>query len=102
MTSFEEDKARVRVTSTQQEQLVQLRRPIIPILVLGYSGSGKTTFIDAACTEHDHSGHAEKPATLNVAIRQATIYKHSYDLIDTPGFDNPDLSNYEAFARIVD
>lgn len=59
-------------------------------------------FIDAACAEHVYNGHIERPATLEATLRHVTIYKQSYELIDTPGFDNPNLSNYEVFARIAE
>ncbi|KAG9103542.1 hypothetical protein FRC06_010027, partial [Ceratobasidium sp. 370] len=72
------------------------------VLLLGRSGSGKTTFIETACL---HRGQTEDSApiepTTNVAARYVTMAGKEFELIDTPGFDNLAITNYNAFAKLA-
>ncbi|KAG8707507.1 hypothetical protein FRC09_001784, partial [Ceratobasidium sp. 395] len=73
------------------------------ILILGRSGSGKTFFIETACSA---KGGLEDgisiESTTGVTSRHFEDGKNTFKLIDTPGFDNIAMSNHEAFAKLAD
>ncbi|QRV77750.1 50S ribosome-binding GTPase [Ceratobasidium sp. AG-Ba] len=76
----------------------------ITVLVLGRSRSGKTTFINNAFLKPKPGRNNDKstnnPTTDVVSVR-ITTSKQKFKLIDTPGFDNPEVTNLTAFTRLA-
>ncbi|QRV92549.1 hypothetical protein RhiJN_20567 [Ceratobasidium sp. AG-Ba] len=84
----------------QSSQQNQARR-YHSILLVGRSGSGKTCFVKIACR------NATEPSvpiqhTLDVSSSYLKFHPHKFKLIDTPGFDNPRMSEPEAFKKLAD
>ncbi|KAG8792444.1 hypothetical protein FRC12_006091 [Ceratobasidium sp. 428] len=72
------------------------------ILLIGRCGSGKTFFIETACSDQDFdSGVALLDKTMAVATERIVISEQRFKLIDTPGFDNPSMSNFETFSGLA-
>ncbi|KDN41000.1 hypothetical protein RSAG8_07706, partial [Rhizoctonia solani AG-8 WAC10335] len=96
--------------SRQAEMLVpeatrqrQTRDDTIRVLVLGRSGSGKTCIIRTLCDG------AERPsvgglfeATIKPYSTLVSMSERRFELIDTPGFDNMNMSDTEVFTQIAD
>ncbi|CAN8095128.1 unnamed protein product [Discula destructiva] len=73
------------------------------ILVLGVTGSGKSSFIKAATGQDIAIGHGGKACTQDVVIYPVSGSTASTGivLIDTPGFDDPDNNEYDILKMIV-
>ncbi|KAG9091531.1 hypothetical protein FS749_016470 [Ceratobasidium sp. UAMH 11750] len=72
------------------------------VLLLGRSGSGKSTFIETACPRRgQREGGAPVERTSDVAARRVTMNTQEFEFIDTPGFDNLTMTNYNAFAKLA-
>jgi len=72
------------------------------VLLLGRSGSGKTTFIETACLHHGQTKDgAQIDSTLDVGARFVAMNTQEFEFIDTPGFDNLAMSDYNAFAKLA-
>ncbi|KAF8685475.1 50S ribosome-binding GTPase [Rhizoctonia solani] len=78
------------------------RQSITYLLVLGRSGSGKSFHIKNAFgkkrSEIQHSHHN----TTCAKSQSAVICGHKFRFIDTPGFDNPYMSDAEVLTEIGD
>ncbi|KAF8713399.1 50S ribosome-binding GTPase, partial [Rhizoctonia solani] len=89
--------------ATKETRTRVAQKDPIRVLVLGRSGSGKTHTIQTLC----HSGTrpmdirlynpTKKPYSKSVLMDGLT-----FELIDTPGFDNIDMSDAEVFTEIAD
>ncbi|KAG9091992.1 hypothetical protein FRC06_000298 [Ceratobasidium sp. 370] len=76
----------------------------VTVLVLGRSGSGKTTFVDNAFSKPkagQSNGPPSTKPTADVVSVRITTSKHKFKLIDTPGFDNPAISSLEIFTKLA-
>ncbi|KAH7305112.1 hypothetical protein B0J17DRAFT_690175 [Rhizoctonia solani] len=78
-------------------QLVYPVKEIATILVMGRSGSGKTQFIRAICPVPQE----QMVKTLEVQAYPCTYLNREFRLVDTPGFDNMDLSDVKALMKIT-
>ncbi|KAF8606715.1 hypothetical protein BDV93DRAFT_604068 [Ceratobasidium sp. AG-I] len=67
------------------------------ILILGSSGSGKTSFVDYICGDTNWD---ENEPTTEVTLNPTTIGGQDYVLVDTPGLDNPNISDHQVFKQI--
>ncbi|KAF8606753.1 hypothetical protein BDV93DRAFT_326088 [Ceratobasidium sp. AG-I] len=95
-------KTGISIAPTQQ-QSARVKPPSVSILVLGCSGSGKTTFIDSLPTEAEqNTSLVAKTATLGVHSKKILMNDQEYEFIDTPGFDNPSMSDYKVFTTIAE
>ncbi|CAE6433796.1 unnamed protein product [Rhizoctonia solani] len=74
----------------------------IYLLVLGRSGSGKSYHIDNAFCKKRSKTHYSYPKTTIAVSKPVFISGHKFRFIDTPGFDNPRMSDAEALAEIGD
>ncbi|CAE6407153.1 hypothetical protein ACGC1H_005421 [Rhizoctonia solani] len=81
----------------------QRRDDNIRILVLGRSGSGKTRIIQTLCdnSERPVVGRLFEP-TLKPYSTTVRMREHTFELIDTPGFDNMNMSDTEAYVQIAE
>ncbi|KAG8792441.1 hypothetical protein FRC12_006088 [Ceratobasidium sp. 428] len=72
------------------------------VLLLGRFKAGKTSFIDALCSDKPFTGDGRSSeSTFSVSARRVIVNTQEFELIDTPGFDNPGMSNYSVFAKIA-
>ncbi|RDB17361.1 GTPase Era [Hypsizygus marmoreus] len=75
------------------------------VLVLGQTGSGKSTFINKAIGEEVATvGHDIDPETTTIRYFVATHPNHSdrrFIFVDTPGFDDPFIEDSEILDRII-
>ncbi|KAG8678507.1 hypothetical protein FRC08_017709, partial [Ceratobasidium sp. 394] len=72
------------------------------ILLVGRCGSGKTFFAETACSDQDIDPNgASIDKTSTVVTNRITISGQRFKLVDTPGFDNPAMSNFEAFSKLA-
>ncbi|KAG9125790.1 hypothetical protein FRC07_006217 [Ceratobasidium sp. 392] len=82
------------------QRALEVRTAIV--LIIGRFGSGKTSFIETACSEQQRvTDNTLVQSTREITFHYAAIGKQSYKLIDTPGFDNPAMSNFEAWRRLA-
>ncbi|CAE6460923.1 unnamed protein product [Rhizoctonia solani] len=93
-----------RIATTQPKsavgssaQLASPRKEIATILVMGRSGSGKTQFIRTICSTPE--GHRAK--TLEVQSYPFTLFNKDFRLVDTPGFDNVDISDIKILTKVA-
>ncbi|KAF9781349.1 P-loop containing nucleoside triphosphate hydrolase protein [Thelephora terrestris] len=76
--------------------------PPIGIAVMGATGSGKTSFINAASGSHLRVGNNLKSCTAEVEIAEEfTLDGRRVLLIDTPGFDDTNVSDAEILEKIA-
>ncbi|KAI0696922.1 P-loop containing nucleoside triphosphate hydrolase protein [Cytidiella melzeri] len=74
----------------------------IYIAVMGVTGSGKTTFINAASGDNLPVGHDLESCTSEVANSKVfELDGQPVVLFDTPGFDDTELSEVEVLNRIA-
>ncbi|CAE6416923.1 unnamed protein product [Rhizoctonia solani] len=72
------------------------------LLVLGRSGSGKSYHIDNAfCKKRSETKYSYR-STIEAGSKGAFISRYKFRFIDTPGFDNPYMSDAEVLAEIGD
>ncbi|ORX97295.1 P-loop containing nucleoside triphosphate hydrolase protein [Clohesyomyces aquaticus] len=74
----------------------------LAILVMGVTGSGKSTFISRLTEENVEIGHSLESCTTEVAgyiIRSSSGQK--INLIDTPGFDDTQRSNVQLLQNLA-
>lgn len=92
-----------RSNPTVPDEQSRVRQKTVYILVVGRSGSGKTRFIRTACSNPKQS-EAKSPHCGTVVVESHILSSvdKEYGLIDTPGFDNVDLSDEEIFQKIAD
>jgi len=81
---------------------INLPRRIIPILLLGASGVGKSSFITRTTGNPAKIGHGVESCTSNC---EAWDFEYDvntrFTLIDTPGFDDTTRDDMEILASIV-
>jgi predicted GTPase len=72
------------------------RQDVARVLVLGHTGSGKTTFINALTRSKNYH------FTNEIAVMQSYLhgYRTEIDVIDTPGWGDPDNTDYEVLKLI--
>ncbi|QRV77730.1 50S ribosome-binding GTPase [Ceratobasidium sp. AG-Ba] len=71
------------------------------ILLVGRSGSGKTFFVKTAYQKATEPSVSTQH-TLDISSYCLKFPHNNFKLIDTPGFDNPRMSDLEAFKKLAD
>ncbi|CAE6435920.1 unnamed protein product [Rhizoctonia solani] len=74
----------------------------INLLVLGRSGSGKSYHIDNAFRTKRTEIRDSYRSTTTTGSKKVFISGYKFRIIDTPGFDNPCMSDAEVLAEIGD
>ncbi|KAJ1303484.1 hypothetical protein OPQ81_011671 [Rhizoctonia solani] len=74
----------------------------ITILVMGRSGSGKTSLIDAVCSSNTSGITPRHKVTTKTITYRTELSGMVFKLIDTPGFDNVGLSDLEVCVNIAE
>ncbi|KAI1742401.1 P-loop containing nucleoside triphosphate hydrolase protein [Xylaria scruposa] len=74
------------------------------ILVLGLSGSGKSTFIAHASGREVEIGHGADSCTQVCKLYPSRYYTDGvqFDIVDTPGFDDPHRDDFEVLKDICE
>ncbi|KAF8594086.1 hypothetical protein BDV93DRAFT_516062 [Ceratobasidium sp. AG-I] len=78
-----------------------IRQNTAPVLILGRSGSGKTSFVDAACLGAEQTAGKPSNRTIKVVSSSVVISNQTLELIDTPGFDNIGASDVEVLVELA-
>lgn len=74
----------------------------LAILVMGITGSGKSTFISRLTTDDVTIGHSLESCTANVGVYEVTRPSGEVvNLIDTPGFDDTQASDVDLLRKIA-
>ncbi|KAE8417126.1 P-loop containing nucleoside triphosphate hydrolase protein [Aspergillus pseudocaelatus] len=68
---------------------------------MGMTGVGKTTFISTLTDSDLTVGHGLSSCTKNIDVVETIINGQKVHLIDTPGFDDTDLSDTEILKTIA-
>ncbi|CAE6421667.1 unnamed protein product [Rhizoctonia solani] len=89
--------AQPKPKAASSAHLTHIEKEIATILVMGRSGSGKTQFIKTICPTLSE----QKAKTLEVQPYPCTYYNREFRLVDTPGFDNMDISDVKALTKIT-
>ncbi|KAF8606764.1 hypothetical protein BDV93DRAFT_553238 [Ceratobasidium sp. AG-I] len=76
-------------------------RNAVSVLILGRSGSGKTLFVDAACSGAPQARGRPSSKTTKAASFSTYILNQEFSLIDTPGFDSTATSDVEVFVELA-
>ncbi|KAG8775525.1 hypothetical protein FRC15_000478 [Serendipita sp. 397] len=72
------------------------------VIVMGPTGSGKSTFIDHATGGDGRDiGHSLKSTTHDIIVRKTEIGAKPFAFVDTPGFNDTIRSDYEILAEIA-
>lgn len=79
------------------------KRTMRLVAVMGPTGSGKSSFINAASgTAKNKVGHKLKSETNDVQTTEFELDPHNHVmLIDTPGFDDTKLSDADVLQKIA-
>ncbi|KAF9781350.1 P-loop containing nucleoside triphosphate hydrolase protein [Thelephora terrestris] len=75
--------------------------PPIGIAVMGATGSGKSSFINTASGSHLRVGKNLKSCTAEVEVADFILDGRQVILIDTPGFDDTNVSDAEILKKIA-
>ncbi|PUU73233.1 P-loop containing nucleoside triphosphate hydrolase protein [Tuber borchii] len=76
--------------------------PPVLIAVMGKTGTGKTSFINAITEEGLKVGHGLDSCTQEIQTANTTINGRKVWLIDTPGFDDTNRSDVDILSTIAD
>ncbi|KAG8712294.1 WD repeat-containing protein 90 [Ceratobasidium sp. 423] len=93
---------------TSREVPIEEPKPQVPqapirILVVGPSGSGKTYAIENSYRDpKEPKGSLLYETTKHIGTIRLKLGERPLELIDTPGFDNINMTDVEAFAEIAD
>ncbi|KAF9869564.1 hypothetical protein CkaCkLH20_12957 [Colletotrichum karsti] len=71
------------------------------ILVMGMTGSGKSTFIAQATGKDVTVGHGLSSCTSGISIYNGKVDGRSVYLIDTPGFDDTHVSDFDTLQTLA-
>ncbi|EUC57429.1 50S ribosome-binding GTPase [Rhizoctonia solani AG-3 Rhs1AP] len=74
----------------------------IVILVVGRSGVGKTSLIDAICSTNSSGIPLRYQSTAEVMTCRTELSETRFKLIDTPGFDNVGLNDIGVCTKIAE
>ncbi|KAL4259605.1 hypothetical protein AB1N83_006545 [Pleurotus pulmonarius] len=76
----------------------------IVVAVMGPTGAGKSTFISYACrnASNHHIGHNLESCTSKVQPIRIITGSHNVVLVDTPGFDDTNMSDTRVLGMIAD
>ncbi|KAG8792446.1 hypothetical protein FRC12_006093 [Ceratobasidium sp. 428] len=90
-----------------QERSTKSQRDLLKktssILFIGRSGSGKTSFVEAACTGRELAPNMRSIKPTEEVVSQSVDFpRRRFQLIDTPGFDNSTMNNLDTFGRLAD
>ncbi|KAI1175755.1 P-loop containing nucleoside triphosphate hydrolase protein [Nemania sp. FL0916] len=75
--------------------------PIQFIAVMGLTGTGKTTFINAMSGASLETSSGLKSCTKHIATAAMILGGHQVCLIDSPGFDDADMKDTEILKEIA-
>ncbi|KAK0720830.1 P-loop containing nucleoside triphosphate hydrolase protein [Lasiosphaeris hirsuta] len=73
----------------------------LKILVVGVTGSGKSSFISAVLGEDIGIGHSADPCTRDCKLYSVLYKDVVFELIDTPGFDDPTRDGIDILRNIT-
>ncbi|KAH7336820.1 hypothetical protein B0J17DRAFT_444537 [Rhizoctonia solani] len=74
----------------------------IPILILGAQGCGKSSLINAACSESIREISNEyELTTKDFHFHTLQAGTHRFILVDSPGFDNASMSDGEILTKLI-
>ncbi|KAH7336826.1 hypothetical protein B0J17DRAFT_444685 [Rhizoctonia solani] len=86
----------------ERESAHPRQQSAIYLLVLGRSGSGKSYHIENAFCKKRGTFQCSYYNTTTTKSKAISISGHRFKFIDTPGFDNPCMSDTEVLAEIGD
>lgn len=86
----------------ESQGVEEVRTEDIIIVIMGPTGSGKSSFIDKVVTEGmgEGVGHGSTSCTREVKATRCTLKGSSVVLVDTPGFDDTERSDWEILEII--
>lgn len=97
--------ASTRSRSRSPDPLPRHPRPRSPIVILlmGMTGSGKSTFISKATRNHDVAvGHSLRSATHNLTEYRTRIGKSDYIFLDTPGLNDTERGEVDIVQSLCE
>ncbi|KAG8954092.1 hypothetical protein FRC03_011572 [Tulasnella sp. 419] len=89
------------LTSQSPDTPVTSPKKVILIAVMGATGAGKSTFINTTAGSNLVVGDSLESETKDIAIAEFDYRNHRIVLIDTPGFDDTNLSNTDILQTIA-
>ncbi|KAG8812183.1 hypothetical protein FRC17_002149 [Serendipita sp. 399] len=85
------------------DQIHQFTKKDKIVVVMGPTGSGKSTFVNYAVGECGLAvGHQLKSCTSDVVIRKTIVNGQSIAFVDTPGFNDTNKSDHEILRKIAE
>ncbi|KAH7123528.1 P-loop containing nucleoside triphosphate hydrolase protein [Dendryphion nanum] len=101
--SLSEDSAdELELTSPHPPSLKEPFRNELAILLMGVTGSGKSTFISRLTGQNVEIGHSLGSCTTDVQGYDLSRYQQQkVYLIDTPGFDDTQISDADILCKIA-
>jgi len=73
---------------------------LLAVLLLGLTGSGKSTFISLLAEENIDIGHGLTSDTAEIRCYNSFVLDQKVILIDTPGFDDTNKSDFDILSDI--
>ncbi|PUU73234.1 P-loop containing nucleoside triphosphate hydrolase protein [Tuber borchii] len=77
-------------------------QPPVMIAVMGKTGTGKTSFVNAITEKGLTVGHGLDSCTQDIQTANTTINGREVCLVDTPGFDDTNRSDADILSTIAD